>query len=328
MTLVGVFKCRDGAVLLADGQETIPDYAKFTVEKIKLYWGEGFRVLMTASGDSDPIEMLWDCCRQQIKSTGKSDSDALKAVIVRTVATVTKSSFVPLGRGRPLVDAIWAIQQEEPGLDSIVLFRTRDLLVNSISDPPEPPYYFTGNPQLLAHYLSDWYFRNVGSFCVSEAEALAAFMLWEAKTYDPYCGKQSDIITLTVDGEIRWMFRQMADYWEEHFALLKKSQRFMPLLSCGGGPRIEGFSHEQLEGFAETVRFLASEQHRKRLGGGAPVSLEGKLINHLAKKKKAKQSGSRKSKNHEGHNAQTNYPKENQPGKKKTTEKEHGDDGD
>src|SRR5271157_920105 len=290
MTLIGAFKCRDGAVLFADGQETIPDYAKFAVDKIYSHWGRGFRVLMTAAGESDPIEMLWDEVTEQLKNSGESKSPALKSLIARTVAKVTKKCLMPWPKdSRPSVEGIWIIQQEEPGIDSIAMFRTRDLSVNSIKH-----HFFAGNPILITRYISDLYLEGVPPLGVDEAEALAAFILWEAKTYDPYCGKQSDIITLTVDGEIRWVFRQEAAYWEEHFALYKKSQRFMPLLTCAG-PKLEGLYREQLERFVQTIKFLASEQKKmRRCGGAFHASLEGRLVNTLAKKK-TKQSASRKS---------------------------------
>jgi hypothetical protein len=292
MSLVGAFKCRDGAVLFADGQETLRDYAEFAVDKIySAFFGWG-RVLMTADGESYPIEMLWGEVAGQIKNSGESKSPALKSLIIRSVAKVTKKCFMPCPRDcRPNVDAIWVIQQAEPGLDSITMFRTQGLLVNSVD-----PYCFGGSPQIIIHYLSDLYLKDVPPLGVDEAEALAAFMLWEAKTYDPYCGKQSDIITLTLDGEIRWVFPQQTTYWEEHFALYKKSQRFMPLLTCAG-PRLQGLYQEQLEHFVQTVRFLAREQKKMRLCGGAfHASLEGKLINRLARKKDTRPSASRKSK--------------------------------
>jgi hypothetical protein len=112
MTLIGAFKCVDGAVLFADGQETIPNYAKFEVDK--LYYIEfqsRFRVLMTAAGQSDAIDMLWervatalgkannDWLTEDAKMSPRNTfgtlvgADAVKAVLTRTVAEFTKDAL-------------------------------------------------------------------------------------------------------------------------------------------------------------------------------------------------------------------------------------------
>src|SRR5437879_4625779 len=60
VTFIGAFKCWDGAVLFADGQETVQDHGKWDVQKVYLQETPGFfRVFMTASGDSNGIEMIW-----------------------------------------------------------------------------------------------------------------------------------------------------------------------------------------------------------------------------------------------------------------------------
>ncbi|MFI5116513.1 MAG: hypothetical protein ACHP8B_07410 [Terriglobales bacterium] len=298
-------------MLFADGQETIPDYAKFEVDKIYLHWGTGVRVLMTAAGDSDSIDMLWSEVVGRLKASGNSETPAVKAVITQTVARVTKKCFLPWPKdSRPCVSAIWVIQQLEPGLDSISVFRTRGLAVVSIERN-----FFEGSPLLIARYLSDLYLKDT-YFGVDEAEALAAFMLHEAKMYDPDCGQKSDIITLTLDGEIRWVFRQETDYWDEHFALYKKSQTLMPLLSCAG-PKVQDLYRGHLQRFVETVKFLVDEQKKMRQCRGAfSASLEGRLVNSLAKSK-AKHSLK------EEIDAETNPPKEPQAKKKKAIKKEH-----
>lgn len=61
MTMIGAMHCSDGVVLLADGQETIADYAKWDVEKMKTAHLNGcVRIVMTGAGDADNIEMIWE----------------------------------------------------------------------------------------------------------------------------------------------------------------------------------------------------------------------------------------------------------------------------
>ncbi len=77
------------------------------------------------------------------------------------------------------------------------VFRTYGLDVNEINKP-----YFSGSPVLLTKFFSDMYLEKA-SYGMDEAEALAAYFLWEAKEYDPNCGKYSDIFLLRKDGGAR-----------------------------------------------------------------------------------------------------------------------------
>src|SRR5260370_34473854 len=61
MTLIGALPCGGGAVLLADRQETITDYAKWDVDKIKHAELQGhYRFLMAGAGDGNTIDMIWE----------------------------------------------------------------------------------------------------------------------------------------------------------------------------------------------------------------------------------------------------------------------------
>src|SRR5437016_4309873 len=61
MTLIGTLPVGGGAVLLADRQETISDYAKWDVDKIKHAELQGqYRFLMAGAGDANTIDMVWE----------------------------------------------------------------------------------------------------------------------------------------------------------------------------------------------------------------------------------------------------------------------------
>lgn len=301
MTLIGAFKTLDGAVLFADGQETIPNYAKFEVDKLYYFEAQGlYRVLMTAAGPSDGIEMLWARVSAQLKKDASASlsqgakhvtvrvmgpalpAEEVQSTIVNTVADFTKECILPWPEGsRPYIAAIWVVKRLCEGQVSetypIQVFYTQELWVN-----PVERHYFTGSPLLLARYIADSYLSNL-LLTTDEAEALAAFILWEAKSYDTDCGKQSDIIVVKEGGEIRWVLRQEVAYWEEHFALYKKVQRLMPLLSCAE-EKVKTFyeSGEHLDRFIQGIRFLAEEQRKMRECHGAfQASLEGRFINKL-----------------------------------------------
>ena len=229
VTLIGAFRCAGGVVLLADRQETIPDYAKWDVNKIAHYeLANQYRFLMAGTGDSDTIEMVKTEVVEEWRKTLSTANVDVKKMIIQTVARVTKDCILPIPRDeRPYVDLIWAIQQMHgSGPPSIELFRTYRLNVLPVVD-----YYFAGSPVLLVRYLADQYLKHV-LMTTEEAEALGAYMLWEAKEYDPYVGKHSDIVTLKEDGTLGRLDRFSEKYWEEHFAHLKKALQLLPLLSC------------------------------------------------------------------------------------------------
>src|SRR5205823_1559935 len=159
---------------------------------------------------------------------GKAVLEA-KAALLRAVSRVTRKVIFPLPKDeRDYVDCIWAVQSlTNIPLDfgSIDLFRTYRLNVDAIRT-----HYVTGNP-VLARFLNDQYIKGV-IVGLDEAEALATYLLWEAKEYDLYCGKYSDVFTMKHDGHLNRLTVAELEYWEEHWRQFKASLRILPLLSC------------------------------------------------------------------------------------------------
>ena len=298
MTLIGTLPLGGGAVLLADRQETISDYAKWDVDKIKLAELQGqYRFLMAGAGDGSTIDMVWEEVLDEWNkalpgSLGQPIN--LKKLIVDVVRRITKESILPYPSGdRPWVDLIWAIQQiSPPSLHNPTLFRTSGLTVNSVSRP-----YFSGNSLQLVRYLSDLYLDRV-LITLDEAEALAAYVLWEAKEYDPTVGKHSDIFTLRMDGSIGRLHRKQVEYWEEHFEHFKNSLRLLPLLSCSTELSEKVYDpKDHLQRFQTAMETLRKQQLKMRAETSARRSeLEAELARNLHKTamkfldKKAKQS--------------------------------------
>src|ERR1039458_5671532 len=111
MTMIGAIKCRDGVVLLADGQETISDYAKGAVNKIKYVELIGrIRVVMTGAGDAASIDMIWEKVSELWGSNGSGNLVSWRADfenkslqewrkrIVSIVRSITKKCILPWGR--------------------------------------------------------------------------------------------------------------------------------------------------------------------------------------------------------------------------------------
>lgn len=260
MTLCGGFRCPAAVVLFADRQETIGDYAKWDASKFYIYTLEGnFRVVMTGAGESDPIEMVWDAMRSRL---GKISSVAdVKAMLLSIVNEVTRKTIFPLPRDeRQHMDLVWAVQPlGQPyaggGRDHIELFRTYRLSHIDIKS-----HYFTGNPRLLAQYLNDQYLRAriIGA---EEAEALAAYMLWEASEYDTYCGKHADVFTLRNDDSITRLPQSQVDYWHDHWRQFKGSIGNLALLSCATAMTQKIYDpDDHLKRVSAAIRLLNKEQ--------------------------------------------------------------------
>jgi hypothetical protein len=291
MTLIGVLPTLEGVVLFADRQETITDYAKWDVGKISMFEIQDvFRVFSCGAGQTSTIEMI----REEVWDTLKTkfvDLDKLKDLIVETVAETTKKRIFPRNEGS-VVEHLWVIQylvttqsKPFPGID---VFKTEGLDVNKITKP-----YFSGNPMLLTQFLSDMYLKGT-IFGMDEAEALAAYFLWEAKEYDPTCGKHSDIYLIRRDRGLSRQSREDVRYWEEHFELLKESLRFLPLLSCSTNVMQKVFNQkDMLERLQTTVRVLSSEQNKWRKKtvkrGSALEEKLGKTLRRVALKHQARQ---------------------------------------
>jgi hypothetical protein len=289
VTVIGALNSMGGIVLCADRQETLADYAKWDVEKIKTFeMGGTYRLFMSGAGDADTIDMVWEETLRGIAGpqfeANPYSYDQLKDYITRVVRIITKRCVFPAPYGeRPRIHLIWAIQQLEASTrapwEQIQLFRTRDLAVNSISGA-----YFTGSPLLITRYLTDSYLRGL-AWSVEEAQALAAYILWEAKEYDPNCGKNSDIIVLKHGGEVRRIPRQEIAYWEEHFAHLKSAMKILPLLSCATQVADNFYNpSEHLGRFKTAMHTLTRQQKKMRQRTGPESSrLAKELMKNLRK---------------------------------------------
>lgn len=285
MTLIGAFELSD-VVLFADRQESISDYAKWDANKISYFESIGaYRVVMAGAGDSEFIDMIWEQFLGVAKMQNLPGARGVKELVLRTVSRITRKCILPYPRNdRPWVDLIWAIQQtsQHPaGMEDLTwgidLFHTQGLAVNQIRNR-----YFSGNPRLLVQYLSDAFLDGL-IIGTEEAEALAVYLLWEAKEYDPTCGKHSDVITLKRGGGVRRLSRGEVNYWEEHFSHLKASYKLLPLLSCST-PLTEGIYGDRLQRFLTTMKTLKREQKKMRISiADRRSQLERKLTAALRK---------------------------------------------
>ncbi len=301
MTLIGVFNTIDGVTLFADRQETITDYAKWDCSKIKiLELSDVFRVFMAGAGPSDTCDMIWEKFVEEHDKKSPLLATELREIIVRMVERITKKCILPFPvKERPYVDLIWVLQHKQCNpltmrqhLGFIQVFRTSGLDVLDVRGN-----HFSGNPILLTKFLSNLFLDRT-LFTMPEAEALAAYFLWEAKEYDPTCGKHSDVFTIRNDWTLGRLSRDEIKYWEEHFEHLKEAMGIVPLLSCGGSMFRRNVSvDDYLERLNTVVKTLAKEQLAWRQKSQKPRSkLEEKLNKNVTKiaakhlKKRMKQS--------------------------------------
>ena len=299
MTLIGAIKCPEGVVLLADGQETIPDYAKWAVNKIKsAEINQSLRVAVAGAGDSNTIDMIWEKVSPLWGGTGSDwmtgwiagiaerTPTEWRRLIVEETWKVVRECVVPWGDSYPSAGLIWIVQDiSEKGRSSgrpFEVFRTCNLSENTISR-----CFFDGNPVLLATYLSDLYLKN-SIWGLEEARAFAAYLLWEAKEYDPTVGKQSDIIALWPDGRASRMSYEEVSYWEDHFRILKREMGVLPIFSCATSSTRQSYEQQDRLGrFQLALKTLTNEQEKMRAGKRRHQRLDGivtpKIRKHATK---------------------------------------------
>lgn len=306
MTMIGAMHCSDGVVLLADGQETIADYAKWDVEKMKTAHLNGcVRIVMTGAGDADNIEMIWEKLSALWGSWGPEQYSGYvselpnlsikqwREKIVSIVKKVTKESIIPSGESNAQVELIWLIQDTTSPRQTLnwpfELFRTNGLRERNIR-----PYFFGGSPILLTRYLSDMYLKCL--WLTDEARALAAYLLWEAKERDPNVGKHSDILIFKHDGTYHRLSRQEVEYWEDHFRVLKREMAILPLLSCATGVIRQTYGlKDRMERLELVVKALTTDQEKMRRGKRKPGRIDDslgprikRLVNHQIEREKAR----------------------------------------
>jgi hypothetical protein len=258
LTLIGAIRAGSDVVLLADRQETIPDYAKWDCGKINHFeMQDTYRILFAGAGDSDFIDMVRDEFEDRWSKINATDTPTLRRSALEVFSTVVR--HFPTDE-RPHVEIIWAIQQTKK-FERVALFRTHGFHANQIRR-----HHFTGNPILLSRYLSDMYIEN--QLVTREAaEALAAYIMWECKEYDPTVGKHSDIVSLGFDGTLRQMSRIEEAHWEAHFYELKKALRIMPILSCSDAiSKVIYDKEDHIARFKVTLDLLIEEQEKLRKG--------------------------------------------------------------
>lgn len=309
MTMVGAIRCTDGVVVLADRQESITDYAKWDVNKIKAVKLNGvLQIVMTGAGPSDTIDMMWEKVSRLWGQRG-SDSAVVwtanleqrtiqqwREKIIGVVQNITKKCIVPWHDSAYGVDLIWMIQDLSSASHSTVwpfeLFRTWGLNETEIKSS-----YFGGNPVLLVRYLSDFYLKSV-LVGLEEARALAAYFLWEAKEYDPTVGKQSDIVTFRRDGTTYHMSYEELSYWEDHFRVLKREMAILPVLSCATTVTRQIYDGDERMGrLSIALRTLIAEQEKMRTGKRGNARIDKTLVPRIRKhakdfeKRRAKKMG-------------------------------------
>jgi hypothetical protein len=288
MTLIGAIRCSEGVVILADGQETIADYGKWAVNKIKSAEINGaLRVVMTGCGDADGIDMIWGKVSNMWGGNGSDWTSGFIAGVQQQTPTEWRQQISDVVRKTAKecdlnVGLFWVVQDISGAIQSkdcpFEVFRTCGLTENNISR-----FQFDGNPVLLAKYLSDFYLKQ-GVWGLAEAKVFAAYILWECKEYDPTVGKQSDVVTITRDGAVSRMPYEELSYWEDHFKVLKREMSFIPMFTFAGTGMQESYRKQDCLGrLVLTLRHLIAEQEKMRAGKRENFPIDKNLIPKIRK---------------------------------------------
>ena len=308
MTMIGAISCGDGVVMLADAQETITDYAIWSVDKLKLAEINGvLRVAMVGAGVGETIDMIWEYVSSLWGGAGgpyfsgfvtgvpELSLPEWRARIIEIVREATEKAIVPWGNSASPVDLIWMVQaispQGEQLMHPIQLFRTYGMNEVTIRRS-----YFGGNPIQLGRFLSEQYLNFHST--TDEGRALATYLLWEGKENDPTVGKRSDIAIFKRDGTASQIGYEEVSYWEDHFRVLKREMAMLPILSCAVGITRQLYDpHDRMERLNLVMNSLVKEQEKMRTGKRRPGRVDNALAPQIRQlcerqeKRKAKRLG-------------------------------------
>jgi len=191
MTIAAGFKCKDGVLLCADSQETIPDYLKMDALKVfVLQQAQHFRLGMTGAGDADLIDMTYQLFMKKFHRS-PHDYDFIEQTIRDVMREVVRKYVIPYPTDeRPWIHLLFALQiKDKP----TILFKTSGMTVRR-----ESRFACVG-ATALAHYLmSAIHFDEMP---ITRVRTFAISMLKHVKEFDPNCGKDSDVLILGDDWE-------------------------------------------------------------------------------------------------------------------------------
>jgi hypothetical protein len=203
MTIAIGFMLGNAAVICADSQEVVSDYAKTTTQKIHtLHSPQKWRVGLVGAGDAACIELCNEEITRKIGSLQAFDYPAMLGIARETIREIHEQHIWPRqAADRPTFQMLIALQGINPGARA--LFFSQDSIVLPVDD-----YKSIGIGAYLADYLLDRIYPTPGWDYGSSAEETAmnaVFTLQQVKSAIHGCDGETLVAIFRGDGTFRWI---------------------------------------------------------------------------------------------------------------------------
>ncbi len=215
MTIAIGFMLGYGAVLCADSQEVVGDYAKTTTQKIQTLHSPGkWRIALVGAGDSACIELCNEEVTRKIGALTAFDYQKMLDIVRSTIREIHEQHIWPRqAPDRPSFSMLIALQGINPGARALLF--TQDTIVL-----PVDHYKSIGIGSYLADYLHDRIYPTPGwdyKSSPEEAARNAIFILDQVKSAIQGCDGETIVAILGGDGTFRWVIGSEVEQIEGWF---------------------------------------------------------------------------------------------------------------
>jgi hypothetical protein len=264
MTIALGFMLGNAAVVCADSQEVISDYAKSKTQKIYSLHSSKWRIGLVGAGDSACIELCNEELTRKISSLQSFDYPAMLDMVRETIHEIHEQHIWPR-QDRPSFQMLIALQGIDPGARALLY--TQDSIVL-----PVDHYKSIGVGSYLADYLHDRIYLTPGSGYQSGAEEAArnaVFILQQVKSSIHGCDGETLVAIYHGDGTFRWMIGTEVAQVENWFDGFNASTNHLRSLFARANVEDAVFEREMLQ-FNADMKLLRArqaksvEEHQKR----------------------------------------------------------------
>lgn len=189
MTIAAGFRCRNGVVLCADPEITIPGLIKFLGSKIRCNETIEGKPWLTFAGDVDFFEAVAPKLVNAITKAFRSKADPILTLEDEALLIHQRFAGESFEAETEILLCLWLGKE---GAKKRSLFKISGGLVAPIKQA------CLGTGKIVVQGMAAEMFRS--DMTTKEAALLAVFLLYEAKSNAHGCGKDSQILTLLDDG--------------------------------------------------------------------------------------------------------------------------------
>jgi len=195
MTIAARFRCRDGVVLCADTQETIPDYLKTSAPKLDSFQHDhNYRLALTGAGESDMIDMVFQQLMRRLM-VDQHDYEFIERTIRDVIGETVREHVHPAPKeDRPWFHLLIAVQVKG---QRVRLLKTTGTVVRQVVG-----FACVGGVAFAHDAVAGF---DVGEMPMCVVRGLAIHVLQRVKHYDPNCGKRTQVTMLYDDWDVAYL---------------------------------------------------------------------------------------------------------------------------